>query len=43
MLNDFIERHGWHTKEFVRPISASHVKNSKRRMKTGVITTNYPI
>ena len=44
MLEEFTEANGWYTKEYVRPITASHKKSGdKCRTKTEVFTANYPI
>ena len=44
LLDDYIKKHGWHTKTFDKPLSAQKVKNGeKRKRKTEVLTANYPI
>lgn len=44
ILDEFISKHGWYTKAFERPLSASNgAKQKKRKRKIEVLTANYPI
>lgn len=44
ILNEYIAKNGWYTKEFNKPLSASKPKNGeKRKRKIEVLTANYPI
>ncbi|MBS3915818.1 MAG: DNA adenine methylase [Bacteroidetes bacterium] len=44
ILNEFINKHGWHSKLFTKPLSAHKITDgSKRPVKTEVLTANYPI
>ena len=44
LLNDYIKKNNWHTKEIKRPLSSSKIKEGgKRKIKTEVLTANYPL
>lgn len=43
ILKEYVRKNGWYQKEIVQRISANQTKTGKQRMKTEVLTANYPI
>ena len=43
LLSSYINRFGWHSKSFDKPITASNSSNRKRKRKTEIFVANYPL
>lgn len=43
LLNEYVTKYGWHQKAVIQRITVNKTKTGKNRLKTEVLTANYPI